>query len=1044
MKKIPPVAWLAVLLIFLVAPATFAQSPTGVWRSFDHRDGISANWVFDITQTPDAALWFATDAGVYRFDGFWREVNEGLPATTTSCLAVDSAGNLWVGTARGPAIWQDGRWRPQGQGTELAETRITDLLAMPDGEVWAASPAGVFAWSAEGGWRRLIGLPFTSVTFLVFDGQAHLWMADGAEVAYFQQGQWQQLSLGNEHDGYAITALVPDRREGVWIATSGRGVTYISPDGVVAWTQGDPLLPAGAPVLSLLSARDGALWAGTQELGVVRFTHAGWEDAVVNDALETKTVTAIYQDWDGVFWLGTSAGVIQYDPVTWMRWQEASAPPGPVTALAYDIEGTLWAAGAEARLFQLTDEGWRAVAFDEAVMSDSVDEIETLFVDREGMLWIGLHQNGVLAWDGQAARRWRMEDGLADNAVTAIAQTPDGAMWFGTRAGGLSRWDGTEMRTFTQEDGLLSNEITALSVDAIGALWVGTRAGVTLFDGQTWQAPAEGLEGEAIIDIAQGEQGTMWVATSTQGLLHWQEGQWTTIEPKLDGATIQALLATPGRIWVARTLGMDVFDGVSWQRYREAGFERLGAIYVLAAGKEGIYLGGEQGVVRFRPDGTSPNLQLLTVNGRTPEAGEVMVEADAPLQLFVQGGDLHTRPDDLQYMAKIQDADLPWYVGRNSIIALPPQQQGDYALQVLVRDASLNYSKPVTVTLRVRGSQAYVTIPGLGHIHPGFAFAGVLFLALFMAVVGYASWTTALRWHMRQQAVERHFNPYIVGSPIRSSDMFFGREKLLRDVEASLAHNSMMLYGERRIGKTSLLYRLLEDLRQMQDKKFRFFPVFVDLEGTPEDQFFHQLMEGLLEALQEDLADFPAEQKLQYFLLSDQVPYTDRHMRRDLRQIISHLKKKLDVAPRILFLLDEADTLSAYSSLTQQQFRRILQDTFARNVGAVISGVHISKAWDRMESPWYNMFVEVVVSPLNRYESELLMRKPVLGFYEWDEDAVNFVWEHTHGRPHRIQQIAREAVNIMLDEGRRRITLGDVRKAYERVIFAEKVLRNKP
>jgi len=325
----------------------------------------------------------------------------------------------------------------------------------------------------------------------------------------------------------------------------------------------------------------------------------------------------------------------------------------------------------------------------------------------------------------------------------------------------------------------------------------------------------------------------------------------------------------------------------------------------------------------------------------------------------------------------------------------------------------------------------------LTRMRPEIALLSVIFLTLFAAVVGYASWSTALRWHMRQQAVERRFNPYIAGTPIRSRDMFFGRDDLLQNAEAGLAHNSLLIYGERRIGKTSLLYQMLHDLRQMQDDKYIFFPIFIDLEGTLEEDFFHHLMEGLLEALNDELTDFDAKNKLQYHQLGPAQRYTDRHMRRDLRQIVSHLKQRHDRIPRLIFLLDEADILSSYSSLTQQQLRRILQDTFARNVGVVIAGVHISKAWDRVESPWYNMFVELVTPPFNRYEAELLMRQPVLGFYEWDDDAVKFVWRRTAGRPHRIQQIAREAVNIMLDDHRRRIELADVRRAYERIVFAE-------
>jgi hypothetical protein len=133
-------------------------------------------------------------------------------------------------------------------------------------------------------------------------------------------------------------------------------------------------------------------------------------------------------------------------------------------------------------------------------------------------------------------------------------------------------------------------------------------------------------------------------------------------------------------------------------------------------------------------------------------------------------------------------------------------------------------------------------------------------------------------------------------------------------------------------------------------------------------------------------------------------------------------------------LLDEADILNNYHPLTQQQFRRILQDTFAGNVRSVVAGVHISKTWDRVESPWYNMFVETKLEPFRRNEAERLMREPVEGFYTWDDDAVNFVWSVSQGRPHRIQQIALESINLMLNDRRRRITKSDAMSANAQIL----------
>jgi signal transduction histidine kinase/ligand-binding sensor domain-containing protein len=69
---------------------------------------------------------------------------------------------------------------------------------------------------------------------------------------------------------------------------------------------------------------------------------------------------------------------------------------------------------------------------------------------------------------------WRSEDGLPQNSVNCLAQTPDGYLWIGTRSGGLARFDGMRFAVFnpgtTPE--LEDVEIETLSVDSRGALWI--------------------------------------------------------------------------------------------------------------------------------------------------------------------------------------------------------------------------------------------------------------------------------------------------------------------------------------------------------------------------------------------------------------------------------------------------------------------------------------------------------------------------------------------------------------------------------------------
>ncbi|MGH8024878.1 MAG: ligand-binding sensor domain-containing protein, partial [Limisphaerales bacterium] len=73
---------------------------------------------------------------------------------------------------------------------------------------------------------------------------------------------------------------------------------------------------------------------------------------------------------------------------------------------------------------------------------------------------------------------WTAENGLPDNSVTAIAQTPDGYLWVGT-FNGLARFDGVRFVTFDPANtpSLLHARVRHLYVDRQGTLWINTYDG---------------------------------------------------------------------------------------------------------------------------------------------------------------------------------------------------------------------------------------------------------------------------------------------------------------------------------------------------------------------------------------------------------------------------------------------------------------------------------------------------------------------------------------------------------------------------------------
>jgi hypothetical protein len=136
-------------------------------------------------------------------------------------------------------------------------------------------------------------------------------------------------------------------------------------------------------------------------------------------------------------------------------------------------------------------------------------------------------------------------------------------------------------------------------------------------------------------------------------------------------------------------------------------------------------------------------------------------------------------------------------------------------------------------------------------------------------------------------------------------------------------------------------------------------------------------------------------------------------------------------------LLDEVDVMNHYDQLVQQQLRRIFMQTFARKLSAVVVGVHISKEWERLESPWFNLFLEMELRPLSHEETVRLIREPVKGIYSYEQEAVEAIWEHSQGHPQLVQQLCLEAVNRLLQEKRSRVTKADVESVYREIVAWE-------
>jgi tetratricopeptide (TPR) repeat protein len=281
----------------------------------------------------------------------------------------------------------------------------------------------------------------------------------------------------------------------------------------------------------------------------------------------------------------------------------------------------------------------------------------------------------------------------------------------------------------------------------------------------------------------------------------------------------------------------------------------------------------------------------------------------------------------------------------------------------------------------------------------------------------------------RRRALRSRFNPYIAGAPVMSDQLFFGRRKLLARILNVLHHNSLLITGERRIGKTTLLYHLRLALQADDQTGYRFFPVQTDLQGVPEEAFFHTIMSDITEQL-----GLRPETTGALRFRREEIRYDGRDFSHDLQRVVDELKTRTPLHVKLAMLVDEVDVLNEYSERVNQRLRSIFMKTFSEHLVAIMSGVGIKRLWTSEGSPWYNFFDEVELTAFTREEAEALIREPVEGVFRYETAAVESILEASGLKPYLTQKFCIHAVNRMIEAGRTTVTAADVEAVREEVL----------
>lgn len=596
------------------------------YQSWQTDNGLPQNTVHAVLQTRDGFVWFATEAGLVRFDSvnfdvFTHKTSPQIPSDLIFALMQDRSGALWIGTANGVVSYRSGAFQ---SFPETAGSAVWSLFEDREGRIWAMGSAGLSRLDGQR-FVDVAGVPLLDENSRLtepLDGS--LWLATTEGLFHAAPGNATYFTLAGA--AVQIETLALDHKGRVWAGTQNGVETCASSGSGVKCRSFAPL--AGKDVRTIAETPDGDFWMGGEN-GLWSYDPAEPQKPLhaytEKDGLPSARVNLLFCDQAGAIWIATSAGIARYfNGKLDSRTPREGFSVSRVLSIAEDREGDLWFGTESGGVDILRDRAFTTYGAENGI---SEDHILSVAQDRAGKVWLGTNGGGLdytnpNAVDKKGFLALTTANGLSSNIILSIAVAPNGDLWAGT-PDGLDRIQGSSVTRFTSADGLADDFVRSLYFDSQGTLWIGTRRGLSQFrDGKftTWTT-LDGLGSNLVGAIVEANGGGLWIGT-LNGLTRMRDHKFRdyTTRDGLSNNVITALHQdSDGTLWIGT-------DGGGLSRWRNGVFKVVSTtgaalppnVYSILADDGGnLWLGSNIGIYRVNRealnqyvDGAIPSVRV--------------------------------------------------------------------------------------------------------------------------------------------------------------------------------------------------------------------------------------------------------------------------------------------------------------------------------------------------------------------------------------------------------------------------------------------------
>ena len=492
---------------------------------------------------------------------------DGLSFSMGTSIIQDLTGYMWFGTRYGLDKYDGNNFSvylPGPADDLMSGNFIINLYQDQNGDMWVATAIDLVRWNMRTG-------KFTH------------YQADSSNPKSLTPGRIN--SFGSDSDGSLLIG-------------TNTGLNRYNPA-----TDTFSRYLVGQPVFDIFIDHQEGIWLGTAE-GVLYYNSGSLEqsdpihyraDRSILDRPSSDIVTSIYEDQQGVVWVGTDGGGLNRLDRTSGRFtpypQAVTGSINPqgtpnlgnnrVWSILEDSHGRLWIATQDG--LNLLDQTTGNIYQYHVIPGDSHslidDAVFDLYQDRSGIVWIAT-MGGICKLNEIASNFTHYQQGpgqsellkagqpgntsiLSDNKILSISQDSHGILWVGTSTGGLNRLDRSDGSVIVYIEGLFEysslgvGEVNAILEDSAGSLWIGTSMGLSRYDPQTGTFESEAaLQGMLIGSIIEDQQGNLWLGT-WDGLYRRENGTSTFSPVSLPGGLqglrrIQKLkLDRTGALWIS-------------------------------------------------------------------------------------------------------------------------------------------------------------------------------------------------------------------------------------------------------------------------------------------------------------------------------------------------------------------------------------------------------------------------------------------------------------------------------------------------------------